>query len=583
LGFSDETLKKIGNRLSQEVNASDKAKSALPDRWKANWGIYWVDSSEASPEIIKGMGGYNIPVTRSKVDRIASNLYGTISGFDPVCRAQDLSDQGVNYETLEQDMMMLLSDGGFFDRLKPSVLGAIVTNAHFLSITPNVDDNGLVCGIKCDDVPAELAFVYPSTVCDLEKTKSYGYHFQLYKFQVQDMIDRGEWRNIPIVQGTAVRTDSDLISLRNDNLSVPSTPVEDMDAPVSLVWGVTRVFEEGGEGKRYCFVLQLTTGELFYLEPWAAHDSTGSFEFYKKPCMVPFRFKTAEKKLWTNDSIMQGMQDLQRLYSRQFTLCQQGSEMAAFGCVVFTGGSIPDQYKQVTPGMVIDGLPAQVKVTPVAFQFNPAVQPLLMAKIEDMIDSLTGYGRLGTGEALPSGATAHEVQALVATMNEQKDEYVDAITISVETIWTIAFEYLRVHYSSIASAYGQALKTPQDVVESAKIRWKLAGSSEGATTGQMLQKLMMALQIAEQDQNSYNISKLRDEILQLLIPTSVSAIKYTKEQIAQQLMMQHDAMMQQQMMGQQPNGQAQDSSTPQLPGMGMGVIGGPEATTPGSM
>jgi hypothetical protein len=280
---------------------------------------------------------------------------------------------------------------------------------------------------------------------------------------------------------------------------------------------------------------------------------------------------------------MQGMQDLQRLYSRQFTLCQQGSEMAAFPATFITGGSLPSQYTQIEPGGFYDSLSASVRITQVANQFNPAVQPMLMGKIEQMVDSLTGYGRLGTGEALPSGATAHEVEALTSTMNEQKDEYVDCVAPVVEYLWALGFDYFKIHYQSIKDHYGDAIKSDADLVDKAKIKWKLAGSSEGATSGQMLQKLMMAKQIVASDQTgAYDQGKLNDMILALLLPMGSSTIKKSKNQQAMDLMQQFETMQQGGMNGNQAANQVPGGVNPGQQGMAPNPSPSPAMAGPGN-
>jgi hypothetical protein len=212
--------------------------------------------------------------------------------------------------------------------------------------------------------------------------------------------------------------------------------------------------------------------------------------------------------------------------------------------------------------MFIDNLMPGAKTEVIRPQFDPSVLPQILQKLEQVVDSLTGIGRLGTGQALPSGATATEASALIQSMQEVKDEYVDAVAPAVAQMWSLAYTFLKIHYADLKVALGDAICCTEEELLASSIEFEVTGTTQAANSGVLLQKLQMVLALAAQYPQFINATEVVKQTIQVMdFPFDMNKIFKSPEQMAMEMTAQH-AMMPQGMPNDpnQPNSQLQGGS-----------------------
>ncbi len=570
--LSDAAFHNLALQMQKEIDTSRNAKGELPYRWAQNRKTYHAGQDVASPEIIEGMGGYAIPLWKPKANRIVANTVGTITGLSPIVQCLDRGNGGANLNNIEKTLQNLMEIFGWRGPFWRSLLEGLHSNIGSIRVRPKLDASGSVVGLDIDSILPENLMAYPVYVQSTSKLKTVGLYFEEPLYRVKLKMQQGMFYDIPDITPGVVDNSEAYDSMFNRR-GDPNQASTYNDEPLGM-WELVTEFDinelEGKnpkklDYKKYIVVYAEDAKKILSCQPYGA-EADGVFYPYDDPWIVDVRMNLSESQFWPNDSAGTAMQDIQQLYSRVFTLIEQGSEMAAFGVLLVFGGSIGSEMKKIRPGMIIDGLMPGMTIKEVRFPFDPNVLPQILQKLEQVVDSLTGIGRLGTGQALPSGATATEASALIQSMQEVKDEYVDAVAPAVAQLWKLAFNYLKIHYKDLKIALGDAICCTEEELLGVSIDFEVTGTTQASNPGMLLQKLQMVLALAAQYPQFINSTEVVKQTIQTMdFPFDTNKIFKSPEQMAAEMTAQH-AMMPQGMPNDPNNPNSQFAGDPQMEG-----------------
>lgn len=534
MGLSDDKLKEIAQTLVVQIGISDDAKGTLPDRWAKNRSMYHAGYAEQAPEVIQGMGGYAIPLWKPKCDRIVNNTWSSLTDRFPQVQCLDITQQGRNNQRIEETLENLLDACDFDSILKMAIREGCQSNICSLRLRPKHSVDGPVVGFSLDMIHPEDIVAYPVYVRKMQDQKTCGFRYEEPRYRVEERQEAGMYRKCELVSGVSVQKGARYEDRMRGNPYITENKEDDVVELYELLTDL-----DLGEGlKTYLVQLSRLSSQILKIEPYAAVAGDAEYVEYREKWFTELRLRQESRFFWPQDSIANGVQDIQTLFSRIVTLIEQGSEMQAFGVTFMEGGSIGATAKRITPGMMIE-VEKGVKFTTWAPSFNPGALFQILELLSNQVDALTGYGQLGTNQALPPSTSATEVNALMQALQETKDEYVDAVSPTVANIYSLAFQFLKVHYSDLKASFGDAITCSEEEVMEASIRFQVTGTSQASTSGLQLQKLMQVWQLAQANPMLINGSAVVKQILQALdLPFAVDTILYSKDQQAQMLALQ---------------------------------------------
>lgn len=588
MGLSDEQLGNLEKLLLRQVSMAENAKGRLKTRWAANRAMANAGIFAQSPEFISGMGGYAIPLYLPKRTRAVNNTWSSIKDRNPIVQCIDIANGGANNNNIEKALMNIMTRAKFQMYLKLAIREACDSNLANLRLRPKTV-SGVVTELELDLIYPEDIIAYPAYVVDSERLKLLGWQRDEPLYEIKQKQKSGEYRDVVVAPGSVREDDARFDDkVRGDDKSV----VDNEDAATTmceLLWDID-IKQEGNEPQTYVIQFARTSAKILSIEPYAAVDSPVEEDAlpkampYEKKWIVDLRLDDDGRFYYPEYSLASRMQEVQNLYSRIFTVMEQGSEMAAMGVMLVTGGSLESEFKKITPGMIIDNLAPGIEAQVLQWNFNPGEFVQILELLQTVTDSLTGYGQLGSGENLPAGATATEVDVLAQAMQETKDEYIDCVAVAVERLWALAFQYLRIHYDDLVKAFGpEEIPCSLQEVVNAKIKFVVTGTSEASTQGKQLQKLQFVLNLAQQFPQYFKDIEIIKQILGTMdLNFSEQTVLKTDQEIAMELTMSSmgQAQAAQQQMAQGgPNGKPSSTGGGAPSQSGQGV---PALPSPGS-
>lgn len=515
--LSHTKKEEIALRICQEIEASDTAKGTLPRRWQVNEDIYHVAPGVTTLSLFDDMEGYNIPLWRQKADRIKGSVVAAITGLYPYVQCIQEGADAENEETLERDLMTLATHAQFDVLYSEAVLDALNTNNGVLRMRPVDKRPGMTCPVIDYIHPKNLA-VYPAQYGTYEDAKTIGHRFYKLLYQVKEQIRKGEYMEVPDLCGGD--------DPRQDEMQETGQSLIDKtqsDSPVSQestfvrLWEVITTIDLGDGYKRYLCVVADRQRALL------------SIEEYEYEEIWYFNFNTAREggKIWKSDSVAQTVQGPQKAFSDIWTTILQGSMVSCAPPVVMAGGSpVMGKAKRYSISQIWETDDANMKFFSIPITFDPGKLEAAAAKLEEIVDALTGINRLGTGQELPASTKATAIDALMAMQAEAKDNYTAAMTPSIERMWKFLAEMYRMHFMGMKAYFGKKLEmnSPSEIPEN--VRFEATGKSQASSPQQLLAKLQVAAGIAADPTSEYDARKIQNYTMQALdFPFSVNGMK----------------------------------------------------------
>jgi hypothetical protein len=181
--------------------------------------------------------------------------------------------------------------------------------------------------------------------------------------------------------------------------------------------------------------------------------------------------------------------------------------------------------KRWGPGTVWE-LPSGASVQVVGNTFNGQFLVGLIPKVEELADATSRISRLGTSANLPSGTTATAAAGFLQAQDEGKDQYSTFIAPIIAEVFAFLREVLDVHWQAISKRYGSKLGVESHDDIDVPVRFLPTGKSSSTNPSTLLQKLQMALGLAQNPETVLDYQSVEKQVLQALdLPFSVSGLE----------------------------------------------------------
>jgi hypothetical protein len=514
LSLSQAKRDQIALDICREIDASESAKGSLAKRWRVNEDIYHVAPGVTNLNVIEGMEAYNIPLWRPKADRIKGSLVQSLTGVYPNVQVISEGAQDENIADLERTLMSIADYARFNESLDKNIIDALNTNIGVSRVRPVKKHNGMC--VQIDWVHPVNMMCYPSHFGSFEEAKTIGHRFWKLLYQVQRQMKDKEYFNEPdLVGGDDPKAAQGFGESGLDRTGTDEN-LKQEEQYLELWEIITEIqMEEGGEYRKYLCVVAYRQRKLLSIQEYD----------YPKPWYVDWRTSKEGGRIWPNDSVAQTVQGPQKAYSDIHTVMIQGSMQAAFPPVVMSGGTLMGKAKQYGPAQVWETT-EQVQVQVIPITFNPAALAGEADKLEEIVDSLTGINRIGTGEALPATTTATAIDALMTSMAEAKDNYTAALAPSVEMTFGLIYMFLVEHFQEFKEFFGDKVvaESVEEIV--LPLRIEATGRSGASSPSTLLQKMQVAREIAANPNGEFDLAKIEGQLMGLLdFPFSTKGMK----------------------------------------------------------
>ncbi len=511
---NDSERDKLAGKLCAQILESEREKEELIPRWQRLRAIHDVEESTAQVQLIEGMKPYVFPLSRSKADRIVSSVVDGITGVKPYATLSYEAKNNADLDPVALDLMTLLEDAGDTTAIREGTEDALLTNAGCWRIRPltneRVYDAAQVSGtqkvtrLDWQAIDPIDMMCYPPYYGTFEGALTVGHRWSELVMRVKQDMTSGKYYECDIKGG-----DDPLRNKRDDGDSVDSTYSAQTSAEEFVeLWEVVTEsdWEKDGTFKKYLCVVALTDEKLLSIQPYP----------YSKPWYIEIRTERQRNRIFPKTSVMQRLQGLQLAASDIFTVLIQAGFASVGPITLISGGSSVNKITQAKPFMVIETA-ADVKIQSIQNRPEVGELPGLLDITQKGADALTGIGQNATGEKLPSGTTATEVQSLDTALSQAKDAYTQQIAEAVEKVLILALEFYKMHCQELQAAYGVRLGANPDLVKNIEATVNVNGKSGANNPGVLIQKLQMLLQMTSGNPNSpYDERKLIQQIAEAL-------------------------------------------------------------------
>lgn len=523
--ISNEDRKKLGIRLAAQCQEAERAKSTLLARWQRNEALWRVAPETSTLKLAEGMEAYAMPLWRSKGARIAGSTYSAFTGLYPYVQVieetADAQATGSNEESVERALMVLALESGFDKALFKAIVSALNTGIGVIRVRTTERQDKI--NIECGNVNPRHHVASPTYVQDPDSLQLLGHRFYLPAYRVKERQIAGDYYKEADVQGgDDPKTYEDGYVQKQDftqALDTDETPVELIELE-TYTWfdsenDSAHTDPKEGRTRRFCrVVLAPTAQEVLRIEPLDEPIWT----------YIAVRLSSDEDTYYPSNCPSQLVQGLNLCLNDMFSACLQGSLIGSAPPIAIIGGQMSGPTKKYGVADLIE-LPEGASIEVLRTEFNPGFLPALIEKVEQMADSVTGVGRLGTAQNLQSGTTATEAGAVIQAQQEGKDHYVDAVSPSVRQIFELLFYLLKTHYEELVKSYGPGVAVADGALAK-NYRFEVTGKSQDSNPQIMLQKLQMVGQMAQNPMSVMDAGKVEEKIVQSMdFPFSADSLK----------------------------------------------------------
>jgi len=482
-----EQLRKLSDRLQQEIDASENARGSLPERWKKTRALYNNEKDQSTLNVVDGVEPYALPIYRAKADRIADSTIKTFTAVHPYVQVIDESGQSTNNELYERSLMCLAEYCTFKRTFRRAFVECMNTDLGVMRVRPLVGENGLVGSIVSERIKPEFMIGYPTYVSTFDDCSTVGHKFPQ---SIRDI--KRKQKDKIYLEGEVVQTSTQ--EFLDANVSYQMTSQDSLAA----------VDDEYDMSPVRCYELitdEKIKGEWKKILVTYAYDTNTvlSIQEYDYPIhwYVTMRIDDEDDTLWPNNSLGQRVQALNQIFSDGNSTLFIGSLASAFPLVAIKGGTLGrEKYKKYTPAMMVE-LPAGAEMQVVATPFNPGAMPMALQKIEEMVDAVMGISRMGTGQALPSETREAAINGILQAQQESKEGYADAVSPAVKKFFQLLDLYLVSHFWDLKAAYGNRIPIQDPSEIPTTYRLEVTGQNTSSSPQALNQKLGSIYQISQ--------------------------------------------------------------------------------------
>ncbi|MGV3613846.1 MAG: portal protein [Fimbriimonas sp.] len=402
---------------------------------------------------------------------------------------------------------MQLSERSRFPQVFPlAVHTAFNTNTGVLRARPTVDDGGKVVGVECDWFHPKHVCFYPAAVERVVECKTVGHRFfqGLWEIEAKQRA-RAYYRYAdPIVAGDDPDRD-EATHGRFDRVTGAGADTVDAEDGFVECWELITRCRIGGEWRTALAVLARSSQRLLSLQEYP----------YDRPWYEIVRPLRTEKRVLTNDSVAQGVQGYCLAAQDLMNAIVGGAYMTAYPVVWMKGYLGPTQAKTYTAAEVIPlGPDGQMGVLGMPFDAQKFAGAL--EKFEQLVDATVGISRMATNQMVHPETKAAAIHAIAAGDERRQATYLDAVAESVEGIFGMFLEFLRVHHRELADTMGGAVAALDPQMLERTFRLEVTGRSGASNPGALLQKLQFLMQVAANPQSTLDYGKVEGRAVDAL-------------------------------------------------------------------
>lgn len=579
--LDEETLRKLGVDICNEIEHSETGKGSLPKRWDKNEQLYNIDPQATNLNLVEGMASYPIPLWKPKADRIIGTVFKSMTAIEPYVQivpdSEDPNDTD-KATRLEKALMTVATAEtgkyGFDRALRQCLKTAVNTGIAIFYMHPMTDGSVLSEAIH----PRDFC-IYPHELGSIKAAKTIGHRYWKLRSEIQSAYEAGEYLTDEVGGSHGV---GERGGKSADFGRTVDTPTNHPSDELIECWQVVRRCDLDGEEKEWLVTVTRMTQKVLRVVP---------FEYTSGRMYFDIRFDDEYGSFWPASSPGQDIQGIQLIYSDLFNVAIQGGYSTAFPGVAIIGATLNSKVKRWGPGTVWE-LPSGADVKIVGNAFDGKYLVDLIPKVEEIADATSRISRLGVSQALPSSTTATAAAGMLEAQDEGKDQYSDFVAPAIGEIFVFLREILLVHYTEITAKHKNLGLQGDEVV--LKGRFIPTGKTSTTSPTQLLNKLRMALELAEKPISTLDYAEVEDQVMQMLdFPFDVAGLKkkgpssmewialvmgflqgqVTIEELAQIAQEAQAGITQQDPSGGVPPGGQQTN------GAGGGVPGGPENTT----
>lgn len=498
--FKGEGKKRLGDHLKEIVDAAQRGKQGLLDRWAKNQA-YYDNQPEASNLPFVDAPLVHHPLTQPKLDYLSATLTTTILNQSPVYLLGYERD-GEAAKRAEQQLDFFL-DEEFEGSIDEVSVGTGIRNHGFLRVTFEAAAQGFLplarvkalpptgpfasVGLKFDFIPAEDMDIFPDTASNVEDAQYVGHRFWRQVRDVKQLQDAGRYdKDVEIkVTGHPSETGESAKDFNFGRTDAATTGTQD-EMLVQLAEGIFRWDLNGKGDKRYIATFLCETGEILRIRPYAM----------SRPWYVDFRLKTkGPDSYWSPTSVAQDLQGLQWQYNIQHNILAYGTLMKAFQPILSEGPA--GKTQKVSPGSVVS-IPGKV-VGGLQSTYDPGGSTLIITQIERQADAVTGVTQEATGSSISKRQTKYEAQVRQTGASTKLQKFLQIFNFGMVDVGRLCLEHLWMNYEVWTIAYPNCVHASQaDLMLPFTI--SVQGSSPEATPEVIMDKLTFLRQIAIEDQ-----------------------------------------------------------------------------------
>ncbi len=498
-GWEDPTdRKRLADQLSQDIDAYDVSMQTRTDQWQRAQDVYDEALVLSSLTFIDGIDPYNVALMPQRVDGVVEAVCGPIANSEPYFVVKGTGASGDHLDDIEKTLHYALDQAGFDRRVREAGYMAALRGRGMLrlryetldavhldrdvpvdSMATNEESAVRYSGLVIDVFKPEDCVVYPTYAESIPEALLVGHRFLQSRQDARAKQRSGRYfadLNLPILSENLPGQDPSVVA---DSGTDGGLICYDL---------VVKVAPPGSEStRRYRVTLLKQTRELLAMEEYALPTP-----WYFSPA---FRYDI--NLFWNRRSLADRLLEVQTIYNDAYTLIVLCAAASSFTNVAVTNyqGEAQTQKTGIGKFTLFKGNPS---FFPIPSQARADILQFVIQSMEHVADSLARLSRAGLGMEFRSGATATEVQNVVAGQAAGINEYTANFGVELQRMADFARFVLAENWSAFKAFHGTAVPVRQASQMRARCRIELAGKSGGSSPQALIQKIQMLLGSAKE-------------------------------------------------------------------------------------
>lgn len=525
-----EAVEALARRVCQEAQAVENANSSILTRWQRNTRLYNLDPSLVSNPKPKAVPTYAMPIMRQKTNRLVGSVFSSLtSGVSYVQATNDSVELPVK-KAIQADLTMMAKEGDFESSLYTTLIHAALTNCGVIRTIPEyrvVDGVEYFQKFTYDVIRADQLICYPNDVYTLEEAKTVGHKFSLPIWVIKQRQSEGIYQDVDVLPTTYSQDDQNLGPIKKTQ---NTEPVQIDDGDVDLLSVITWSDHEG-MAQRYVMTIVKETSAVLRIQPWE----------YEHINYSNFRLTRSESAVIGDDSFGNLLQGLNMAYNDLMGIAVAGAIITAFPPAAIIGGTLDSQTKEYGAAELLEFPNGGVSFASIPITFNGQVIPMLLEKIEEMADAVSGISRVSSSQSVPGSTKATTVNALTEADRQRMDQYVSIAAEGFLKVFQFMLDVYEVDYTLIRNRYRDMLQVEdgEDLIHDYLL--DVSGKSVAGNTDVMLQSMQMVLQLAQNPASGINFQAATEAMLQVMpLPVDWKTLQNDPNQLPPQQPMLQD-------------------------------------------